>query len=568
MVALKSLSLSLPVDLKCDEGDTMKKLQRISLFFSLIACAMFFTCGQVLSADNGKKISHVVIIGVDGGGAFFKEADTPNLDKIFENGAVSYEVITSKPTISAQCWGSMLHGVTPEFHGLTNGIVSATPYPEDSLFPSVFRVVRENDPDAILASFCNWNPINIGIIENNLGVVKGTAKGDDAVTDLVCDYLKDNVPTLLFVQFDDCDGAGHSVGYGTEGHLKQINTTDGYIQRIYEACEKQGMLDSTLFVVTADHGGFERSHGGWTDGEKKIMFAAAGPGVAKGTIGEMGVRDTASVALYALGLADKQPESWTSRVPSGLFEGVTAVERPVYTIKYAYPHRTHEVAPTPTGDASAPAALGKDRVLAYFPFDGNIKDALGKVETKQTGKLYYIDGYFGKGAQFDDGFVSILDYKPGKSSFSVAFWMKTSGVDEDPAILSNKNWGNGTTAGYVLALRPTEIRFNVGKDGKRMDTNYQLPIDYCDGWVYVVLVVDREAKEVRFSYDFKNLQTAKIPEDLVDVSFDCFPVLNIGQDGTGKYRVNVGAELDEVMLINGVLTDKDVAALKGVYVKE
>ena len=150
MVELKSLSLSLPVDLKCDEGDTMKKLQRISLFFSLIACAMFFTCGQVLSADSGKKISHVVIIGVDGGGAFFKEADTPNLDKIFENGAVSYEVITSKPTISAQCWGSMLHGVTPEFHGLTNGIVSATPYPEDSLFPSVFRVVRENDPNAIL----------------------------------------------------------------------------------------------------------------------------------------------------------------------------------------------------------------------------------------------------------------------------------------------------------------------------------------------------------------------------------------------------------------------------------
>ncbi|MBP5622488.1 MAG: alkaline phosphatase family protein, partial [Thermoguttaceae bacterium] len=113
----------------------MKKLQRISLFFSMIACATICSCGQVLSADGGNKISHVVVIGVDGGGAFFKQADTPNLDRIFENGAVSYEVITSKPTISAQCWGSMLHGVTPEFHGLTNGIVSSTPFPTDSIFP-------------------------------------------------------------------------------------------------------------------------------------------------------------------------------------------------------------------------------------------------------------------------------------------------------------------------------------------------------------------------------------------------------------------------------------------------
>lgn len=228
----------------------MKNKRRIPALVSLVVCLLSCSYERAPAADGAPKIDHVIILGVDGGGAFFREADTPNLDRIFKAGALSYEVITSKPTISAQCWGSMLLGVVPEIHGLTNSIVSSNPYPVDSEFPSVFRVIRENNPDAKLASFCNWNPINIGIIEDNLDVVKGTAGNDSAVADLVCDYLEENAPTLLFVQFDECDYAGHSKGYGTEGHLQQLNLTDGYIQRIYQTCEKRGILDSTLLIVT------------------------------------------------------------------------------------------------------------------------------------------------------------------------------------------------------------------------------------------------------------------------------------------------------------------------------
>ena len=459
----------------------------------------------------------------------------------------------------------MLLGVTPEFHGLTNSVVSSRPYPIDSEFPSVFRVIRENMPDAKLASFCNWNPINFGIIEDNLGVVKGTAGSDDAVTDLVCDYLAKNVPTFLFVQFDNVDGAGHGNGYGTPKHLEQIEKTDGYIQRIYDACAQNGMLDSTLFIVDADHGGKGTSHGGWSDGEKYIMYAAAGPGVEAGAIGEMGVRDSAAVVLYALGLADKQPETWTARVPSGLFKGVVAKERPVYTVKYAYEHRTHETIATPNDDKSAVVALGKDRVFAYFPFDGDVKDALGKVETTQTGKFYFIDGYFGQGAKFDDGHVSILNYAPEQKSFSAAFWFKTSGIDGDPAIFSNKDWRNGTLPGYVLSLRAADVKFNVAKDGARFDVEYPLPRDYRDGWVHVVFVVDRQADEIRFAYDFGKFVVKKLPEALKGVNFTAASALNIGQDGTGEYRYGLGAELDELIFVDGALTEEDVAKLKDAY---
>ena len=139
------------------------------------------------------KTSCVIIIGVDGAGTFFRQANTPNIDRIFADGAVSYDVLTSNPSVSGQCWGSMLTGVTPDIHGLTNGRAGSTPYPTDSIFPTMFRVIRENMPDAELASFCNWNSINIGIIENGLGVTKGSG-GDIDITDQVCRYIEDHDP--------------------------------------------------------------------------------------------------------------------------------------------------------------------------------------------------------------------------------------------------------------------------------------------------------------------------------------------------------------------------------------
>ena len=96
---------------------------------------------------------HVVVVGVDGAGGWFKDADTPNFDRIFQTGAVTYRALASTPTISAECWGSMLLGVGPEIHKLTNEIVSNQPYPTDSAFPSLFRRIRAVMPDAVLGSF-------------------------------------------------------------------------------------------------------------------------------------------------------------------------------------------------------------------------------------------------------------------------------------------------------------------------------------------------------------------------------------------------------------------------------
>ena len=520
---------------------------------------------KVVSQPASKgAYKHVVILGVDGGGAFFQKTSTPNIDAIFDKGAVTYEWKAVYPTISAQNWGSMLHGVLPEFHRLTNSIVASMPYDPASPYPSIFRVVREAKPDAVLASFCNWDPVNIGIIEDGLGVHKWNGSNDPAVAEAVIDYLGKEKPTLLFVHFDSCDGAGHGSGYGSTQHLSAITAVDGLIGRIHQALKDRNMLDDTLLMVVNDHGGTPGgTHGGDTEAETTVFFGAVGKTVDRDTpIVDGDNRDIAAIAAYALGL--ECPETWTSRVPTGVFWDVTGGEHKEQEIPVSE-DRKHETEETPAL-SEIQRVLSGHEVLAYLPLDGDEADAFGKVTTSTSGKLYYYDAYYGQGAALDDGDITLEGISVGTGSFSAAFWLKTGGVSGDPSLLSNKDWNDGYLDGFVFSLREDDIKFNAGGKSRsvRMDVTAPLPIDFKEGWMHVALVVDRKAQQVRLYEDFTLQGRGAIPEALQNVSFDALP-LRIGQDGTGTYKHRLPAQLDEFILTADVLTEADIASLKAYY---
>ena len=57
---------------------------------------------------------------------------------------------------------------------------------------------------------------------------------------------------------------------------------------------------------------------------------------------------------------------------------------------------------------------------------------------------------------------------------------------------------------------------------------------------------------------------ADIPEVMTNVSFDALD-MNIGQDGTGVYKYNLSAQLDEFIITADVLDEETIAALKSHY---
>ncbi|MCR5560519.1 MAG: alkaline phosphatase family protein [Bacteroidales bacterium] len=510
---------------------------------------------------------HVVIIGMDGAGAFFRNTDTPRCDEIFAGKATTYQSLMAMPTMSAQGWASILHGVLPEFHGCTNSIIEKTPYPENSPYPSIFRVARAAMPEAELASFVEWNPINIGIVENNISVEKGTGADDAEVTGKILTYLKSKTPTLMFVQFSSPDDIGESYGFGTDIYLSTISTVDALVGRIYDQLKLKGILDDTLIMVTADHGGKGKSHGENSDEEKYVFLGVSGKTVANGTIEGAEGRDVAAIAAYALGL--QCPDTWTGRVPAGVFKDVTNVgdhkEMEVPGKKY----REHETEPTPAL-SNMENLLSGHNVVAYFPFDGNINDAFGKVSTTKSGTLNYYDAYFGQGVALNSGYVTMQNVKVGTGSFSVAFWLKGSVLTQekaDPGLISNKDWEEGVYKGFILSYRGTkDIKFNVGDGGKnRMDYTCVMPTNFDQGWMHVILTVDRTNSKVRLYFDFSPYgEDAEIPATLANTSFDSLD-LNIGQDGTGNLAYKLPAQMDEFIMTSDVLTEADVAAMKAYY---
>ena len=314
-------------------GDEVKKLlcALSTAAFSMIMMSMLACTMGKASAVSGGSVSEVLpapadpqqykrvaILGVDGAGNFFSKTATPNMDDLFARGAVTYEAVTAIPTISAECWGAMLLGVEAEKHGLTNEIASSTAYDVNSAYPSIFRITRAAMPQAALASFCNWEPINTGIIEENLGVRKFTGDSDAVICDKILTYLDDNDPALLFVQFDEVDGTGHKYGYGSKLYLAKISEIDALIGKVVAKYLEKGYADDTLFIVSADHGGNHwRGHFGKSKRERLIFVGCAGRTVKKGVIKDMRVWDIAAIAAAALGL--EAPESWTGRVPKGIF---------------------------------------------------------------------------------------------------------------------------------------------------------------------------------------------------------------------------------------------------------
>lgn len=518
---------------------------------------------------SAKEYKYVVVIGVDGGGTFFKDTETPNIDKIFEDGSVTYEARTGVPAISAHSWTSLLHGVPYNVHKISNATAEKNPYPLDSEYPSIFRVIRENDPEARLASIHRWKAFNIGMVEDEIGVDKITLENstDMALAETVCNYVAEGAPKLLFTVFDDADVMGHAYGWGSQQHLNAITAIDECIGMVYEAYENLGILDDTLIMLTADHGGYQGDHGGNMDCEKFIMFAINGSNVIPGGAAEdMIIYDVPSIVMHALGI--EVPETWWSRVPAGIFEGFGGGERPMYISESNVRYR--ESMPTPEeGSDSYISNFITDKNLQYYlTFDETTEDSVGNT-IEATDDYYFVDGIFGKGIWLDNGYLTIPNYTTGGDSFTISFWLKQEGLFEESIILANKDRANTTEKGYSFAIHRTEptIMINIGDGEVAKDRAYLMPSDYRDGWVNVIFTYDAAEGKAKVSYDFGAFKNITLSEGTTGDIFEGDGTLYIGYDHTGRLFNNLNAGLDEFMQFDGAFTEADVAALAAYYAK-
>lgn len=265
-------------------------------------------------------VDHVVIVGIDGlspDGVI--KAVTPTLDRLMREGAHSLQARAVMPTSSSPNWASMIMGAGPEQHGVTSNDwkpdkfeIAPTLVGPGGFFPTIFALLRQQKPAAILAVFHDWNDFG-RLVEPGVTDIKEDLDGPVKTVERSVAYLKEKKPTLTFIHLDHVDHAGHDKGHGTPEYYQAVEEADRLLAQVLAGVDAAGMGDRTLVLVTSDHGGVGKGHGGATLAEIEIPWIVWGPGVARGLQLKTPINtfDTAATVAHALGL--KTPREWIAR---------------------------------------------------------------------------------------------------------------------------------------------------------------------------------------------------------------------------------------------------------------
>ena len=300
-------------------------MRRILFFICLVVGCMIAATADAASP----KAKHVIYIGLDGWGAYsVSKADMPAVKELMEKGCYTLKKRTVLPSSSAVNWASMFMGAGPELHGYTEWGSQTPELPsrvilKHNIFPTIFQIYRDANPDAEIGVLSEWGGIQFlvdTLSTSHHAVAPDYNKYPTALCEMAEKYIKEKKPALAAVVFDNPDHIGHVIGHDTPEYYAKLHEIDGYIARIVKAVEEAGMLDETIFIITSDHGGINKGHGGKTMLEMETPFIIAGKGIRQG--GEfqesMVQYDVAATIAYIFGL--QQPQVWTGRPMTQVFE--------------------------------------------------------------------------------------------------------------------------------------------------------------------------------------------------------------------------------------------------------
>ena len=300
---------------------------------------LMISCNQPQQNVRKPLAKHVILIGIDGWAATnFDKAPMPIVkDKLMAEGSYTLEKRSVLPSASAINWASNFMGVGTESHGYTTWGSKVPEIPSSvtnahGIFPTIFSILKEQQPESKTAAIFDWDGIKYVIDTLAVDHVMqrdhagyGKEFGEDCGEPL--DYVKEAVsvikeekPTLFAVYFGGLDETGHTYGWYTEKYYDFEKVLDECIAQLIEATKEAGIYDDTIFVLTADHGGIDKGHGGITLEEMLSPFIVYGKVIRKGfqMTDAMMQYDVAATVAYILGL--ETPQAWVGRPMLSIFE--------------------------------------------------------------------------------------------------------------------------------------------------------------------------------------------------------------------------------------------------------
>ncbi|MCA9261639.1 MAG: alkaline phosphatase family protein [Planctomycetales bacterium] len=226
--------------------------------------------------------------------------------------------------------------------------------------------------------------------------------------------------------------------------------------------------------------------------------------------------------------------------------------------------------------SSAYGALG-DNLIAFYPFENNLHDAADSPVASDGaafGGPQFAPGKIGQGLWLPGtgDYVALPSHTGGEldfgsslggaaSDFTMAMWIRQDDFASDPAVLSNKDWSNGSNVGVNWSVKGNGV-FDLntrGDQGVRRDLDTaanSAPLAVGD-WNLVVTTFDRQGPTQLY---INGRLTGTIPVTSAG-SFSSGLPWTIGQDGSGAYGIDFNGAVDELAVWSRALGAADVEAL-------
>lgn len=245
----------------------------------------------------------VVLVSIDG---LRPDAISPNmrgLHRLYLQGAYPHVARTIEKSATLPSHASMVTGVDVAHHGIDFNAYK--PERGNVRFPTIFSAARAGQlPAAMFVGKSKLRHLLARPGDAHLTVVGQQCR---RLVDAAMPTLRETTPGLVFLHFADPDSAGHRIGWMTDDYLTAVDHANDCLERVIETIAGSTARDSTLLIVTSDHGGHNRSHGTRLDVDRRIPWYAWGAGVRRGPIGRpVHTTDTAATVLSALGLPTPQ----------------------------------------------------------------------------------------------------------------------------------------------------------------------------------------------------------------------------------------------------------------------
>lgn len=235
-------------------------------------------------------------------------ADLPRVQKLMKKAAYTMNATSVVPPVTLPCHMSIFHSIDPKRHG----IMSNTYVPQARPVNGLCEVLLAHKKKS--AFFYSWSELRDITKPGSLsfsyfckGRDIGYEKANDMLTDEAIKYLNGNDTDFAFLYLGHTDMVGHIAGWMSEPYMGAIDNSWKNIERIL-----MELPENYTVIITADHGGHDRTHGEEIPEDMMIPFFIIGRDFEAGSeLQNVNLKDIAPTITTLLEI--EPDEEWEGR---------------------------------------------------------------------------------------------------------------------------------------------------------------------------------------------------------------------------------------------------------------